>query len=154
MCMCEYKGILTSTHRAILSQGGLRSLKGFMSHHGHLIQRVLDYQTEMQGKESARRSYHDTFSQMVPVQSARVTHHEILALPLTQGADACLSSGLSLTLEPSDNRTISPSTFPLNIIFCQFFMHKKIILLFFSIFIICKIVMSPTITQWGNSVPV
>ena len=43
MCMHEYKGILTSTHRAILSQGGLQSLKGFMSHDGHLIPRIPDY---------------------------------------------------------------------------------------------------------------
>ena len=34
-------------------------------------------------------------------------------LPLTQGAEACLSSGLSLTLEPSDNRAISTLPFPL-----------------------------------------
>ena len=33
----------------------------------------------------------------------------INVLPLTQGAEACLSLGLSLTLEPSDNGAISPS---------------------------------------------
>ena len=38
-----------------------------------------------------------------PVWSARLNHREILSLPLTQGAEACLSSGLPLTLEPSDN---------------------------------------------------
>ena len=47
---------------------------------------------------------------------------QVNMLPLTQGAEAYLSSGLFLTLEPSDNRTIYHSTFSLNITFCQFFM--------------------------------
>ena len=35
----------------------------------------------------------------------------INVLPLTQGTEACLSSGLSLTLGSSNNRAICPSTF-------------------------------------------
>ena len=54
----------------------------------------------------------------------------INVLPLTLGAEACLSLGLFLTLESSDNRTISPSTFPLNITFFQFFMKRKFLFTF------------------------
>ena len=50
---------------------------------------------------------------------------QVNVLPLTQGAEAGLSLGLSLTLEPSDNRAIYPSTFSLNITFLSIFYAKE-----------------------------
>ena len=59
---------------------------------------------------------------------------EILALPLMEGSEACLSSGLLIdTLNPQIN------THPVMQLFCQFVMLKNIMLLSFSIVIIYKI---------------
>ena len=76
-----------------------------------------------------------------PVYSAIVTRLEILALPLIQGSEGCLSLGLPLTLEPSDNTHHFPYISPLNTSFCAFLYEKKwnfVNLFYFYMFLILK----------------
>ena len=77
--------------------------------HGKFIQPMMQQEISRGGDANPRDARRQVFYFSILLQTmhenenfwigARRTRHEILALPLTQGIEACLSSGLSLTLK-------------------------------------------------------